>query len=212
MIDRGRRKTNADLNIHLLLGRNLIGGAEMQQMTRPAALRKVTRILDKCVHWFSKLTIEEKSGLANNIAFSALSWPIHGQLPGGGPIIRELARPGQLHARVVPVARHGGCTGGDAQEDDQRYVKSRCRAELLFQADGEVSEARNGNTSGRDIAIIIRNRKTHFGSATYAKAQRSLRTVEAVLPLSAAEEDAVLHLETALRYDDTGVGNGWPIR
>src|SRR5271165_2129099 len=60
VVDRCRRQANADMSIDLLPGRDLIGCAEMQQVARSTALRKVSRILDKRVHGFGKLPVQEK--------------------------------------------------------------------------------------------------------------------------------------------------------
>ena len=102
MIDLCRRQARTHMNIDLLLVRDLIGCAEMQQVARSTALWKVSRILDKRVHGFAKLPVQEKRGLVR-VRRSPGVRPVYGQLAGGGPIVRELARPRQLQARVVSV-------------------------------------------------------------------------------------------------------------
>jgi hypothetical protein len=84
------------MDVDLVKGRNLIRGAEMEQVPRPTALRKVTSVLDERIQWFCELPIQDESGLSGRIPHIRLSWPVQGELPGGAPIVRELSRPRQL--------------------------------------------------------------------------------------------------------------------
>lgn len=45
------------MDVELVPGCNLIRRAEMRQMPRPTALRKVTRVLDERIRWFCELPI-----------------------------------------------------------------------------------------------------------------------------------------------------------
>ena len=116
------------MDVDLLSRRNFIRRAEMQQMPRPAALRKVAGVLDERIQRFCELPIQEESRLSGKITcrllFARLSQPIHRELPGGGPIGRELVRPRQLQPRIISMARHRACSRGKAQESDYGYVKS----------------------------------------------------------------------------------------
>ena len=77
------------MNVELLVGRNLIRRAEMQQVPRAAALRKVAGVFNERVRWFGKLTIQEKSGLSCKIARITLGcWPVHCELPSCTPVRR----------------------------------------------------------------------------------------------------------------------------
>jgi len=87
MIDLCRRQARTHMNIDLLLVRDLIGCAEMQQVARSTALWKVSRILDKPVHGFGQLPVQEKGRFAGKSTLIALSWPVYGQLAGGSPIV-----------------------------------------------------------------------------------------------------------------------------
>ena len=51
------------MEVELLSRRNLIRGAEMQQVPRPTALREVASVLDECIHWFCELPIQEELSL-----------------------------------------------------------------------------------------------------------------------------------------------------
>src|ERR1700733_9540663 len=123
------------MDVELIMGRNLIGDAQMEQVLRASALRKLTGIFDECVHRARDLSVQQKSGLSGKVTRVNLGRPIERKLPGRGPIGRELSRPWQLQPWIVPMARYCRCASRDAQEGDDRYIESGRRAKLLFDSD-----------------------------------------------------------------------------
>jgi len=57
MINCSRRQAHADMEVNLLLFRDFQRGSKVQQVTRPASFRKVTRVLYKGIPGFGLLPI-----------------------------------------------------------------------------------------------------------------------------------------------------------
>ena len=74
------------MDIELIPRRNLICGAEMQQVPGSAALGKVAHVFDERIHGFGELPVQQKSGLAGQIASGAFGGPVKRELPRERPI------------------------------------------------------------------------------------------------------------------------------
>ena len=70
-----RRQAKAKMKVELLVGRNPKCCSEMQDLLRPAMFRKGPGVLEKGVPSTDDLSIDKKSGLAREVASSALRWP-----------------------------------------------------------------------------------------------------------------------------------------
>ena len=65
MIHSSRGKSEADMKVELLIGCDLKGRSEVQEVLRCAALRKLGGVLDKCVPPIRVLAVEQETGLSS---------------------------------------------------------------------------------------------------------------------------------------------------
>src|SRR6516162_179752 len=112
------------MEVDLVMRRELVGGSNMQQLSRAAALRDVGSIFDKGVPRYAQLPIEEHRQLARVVTGPVLGRPVGRELPRYGPVGRERARPGQLQPRVIAAARYATRSGREGQKRSQRQIEA----------------------------------------------------------------------------------------
>ena len=61
------RQADRDVEVDLVVRRELIGSAEVQELARAAALRKIADIFDEGVPRLGQLTVEVEGGLAGEV-------------------------------------------------------------------------------------------------------------------------------------------------
>lgn len=81
------------MEIDLLATRKFVGGAEVKELARTAAFGKIADIFDEGVPGLAQLSIEVERGLAGEVVFASLRWPIEGDLASQGPMVGEFAGP-----------------------------------------------------------------------------------------------------------------------
>jgi hypothetical protein len=97
--------------------------------------------------------------------------------------------------------------GREAREGDGRHIKAAEGAELLFRADGGVTEAGGHRRCRCEAVVIVRHRDAKLGSRQQSVADERLRQVHHGAVCEIGCEQAVLHLEAALRDDHAGIGD-----
>jgi hypothetical protein len=96
--------------------------------------------------------------------------------------------------------------GREAREGDGRHIKAAEGAELLFRPDGGVTEAGGHRRCRCEAVVIVRHRDAKLGSRQQSVADERLRQVHHGAVSEIGCEQAVLHLEAALRDDHAGIG------
>jgi hypothetical protein len=97
--------------------------------------------------------------------------------------------------------------GREAREGDGRHIKAAEGAELLFRADGGVTEAGGHRRCRCEAVVIVGHRDAKLGSRQQSVADERLRQVHHGAVSEIGCEQAVLHLEAALRDDHAGIGD-----
>ena len=82
------------------------------------------------------------------------------------------------------------------------------RAELLFDAESGVAEARNCHASSGEVVEVIGKGEAKLGSLQETVTESRFRKIRRMLTLRVAEEKAVFDLEAAQGDDDAGIGHG----
>jgi hypothetical protein len=97
--------------------------------------------------------------------------------------------------------------GREAREGDGRHIKAAEGAQLLFRADGGVTEAGGHRRCRCEAVVIVRHRDAKLGSRQQSVAEERLRQVHHSAVSEIGCEQAVLHLEATLRDDHAGIGD-----
>ena len=111
-------EADSDVKIDLVMRRELVGGAEMQNLAGAASLREIAGVFDEGVPGFSELAVEEEGRLAREVVLTGESGPVEGHLAASRPILGERAGPWELETRVKTMTRNLLCAGGEAQKED----------------------------------------------------------------------------------------------
>jgi hypothetical protein len=114
MIDSCGGEAESYVEVDLLQGRNFVRAANVKQVAWAAALGEIAGVFDEGVHRFGELAIQQEGRFAGQVATRGLGGPVERDLPAGGPIVGELARPRQLQPRIVAAARLRFRAGGKA--------------------------------------------------------------------------------------------------
>ena len=154
-------EADSDVEIDLVVRRELVGSAEVQNLAGTTALRKIAGIFYEGIPGFGELTVEVKGGLAGEVVRSSECGPVESDLATERPMRRERERPRQLKGGVVVVARDGSCSGGEAEIEDRGEIEiARKWAELLLDSEGQVAEAGSRAGTNGEIVVVVGNCET----------------------------------------------------
>ncbi len=136
-------KTEAGMEIELLMRRRFVGHTEINGVLRPAALGKSSGVFEVGVQRLQELPVQIKARLAGEIPPACFGWPQQGEHSRRRPVLADGVRPWQLYARIIAVTGDPPGARRQAYRGDQGEIETAAGwPKLGLEAKTHICESR----------------------------------------------------------------------